>query len=465
MKRNVLVLEINEITWNLIDPLIEAGKLPTFARLKSEGAWAAPLSVDLPPQLDPWITWTTVHTGRTQAEHNVYHLQQPPETIHAPRLWEICDDAGLKVGVYGSLCSYPPQKVDGFYVPDTFSPDVETFPANLSPIQRLNLTYTRSARLPDDKDGLLFKAKLGSDLLRLGLSLTTCRKILQQLAKEKINPEIRWQRAALQPEVNFDFFTNLYRKYRPDFATFHTNHVAHYQHTYWKAMQPDAFQQPTTEDEKRIYGEAIEFGYGSADNLLNRALSLCDENTVLIVASSMGQKPYISSLDKGKQIGQLRSLERLAEILDVNNKAKFLSVMSDQFNIYPNDDSTKQSVQQNLSKVYVDSPDCPMFHVNELEDFLTVTLGHYDKIDENSRCYFPHQDKNFLYSDLVYETGMIKSGCHDPEGMLILYGNGIRHCHITDSTNLDIAPTVLSLLSTSVPPEMKGNVLSEAFDF
>jgi hypothetical protein len=241
--------------------------------------------------------------------------------------------------------------------------------------------------------------------------------------------------------------------------------VAHYQHTYWKAMQPDAFHHPATEDEKRIYGNAIEFGYISADNLLRRALSLCDEKTVLLVASSMGQKPYISSLERGKQIGQLRSLERLAEILDLSDKAKFLSVMSDQFNIYLADNSTKESIRQNLSKVYVDSPERPMFFVHELEDFLTVTLNHYDEIDENSRCYFPQQHKSFIYSDLVYETGMIKSGCHDPEGMLILFGNGIRHCQITNSTNLDIAPTILSLLGISVPPEMKGNVLSECFDF
>jgi len=51
----VLLVELNEVTWDLIDPLIERGKLPTFARLKREGVWAAPVSVDMPPHLDPWI--------------------------------------------------------------------------------------------------------------------------------------------------------------------------------------------------------------------------------------------------------------------------------------------------------------------------------------------------------------------------------------------------------------------------
>jgi predicted AlkP superfamily phosphohydrolase/phosphomutase len=109
LKKRVILVEINEVTWDLIDPLIEKGLLPTFARLKREGTWAVPMSVDLPPQLDPWITWTTVYTGRRQKDHNVFFLQQPPESIKAKRIWEVCAEAGLGVGVYGSLCSWPPK--------------------------------------------------------------------------------------------------------------------------------------------------------------------------------------------------------------------------------------------------------------------------------------------------------------------------------------------------------------------
>ena len=56
VRRKVLLVELNEITWTLIKPLLDQGKLPTFARLMREGTSAAPVSVDLPPQLDPWIT-------------------------------------------------------------------------------------------------------------------------------------------------------------------------------------------------------------------------------------------------------------------------------------------------------------------------------------------------------------------------------------------------------------------------
>jgi hypothetical protein len=462
--RKVLLVELNEVTWDLIDPLIEQGKLPTFAGLKHQGVWAAPVSVDLPPHLDPWITWTTVYTGRTQEDHNVFFLQQPPETIRAERIWELCHRSGLRVGVYGSLCSWPPQKVNGFYVPDTFAQNTSTYPASLEPIQRLNLTYTRSIRLPADHDGLWFKAQLGMKLLALGLSACTATRIAQQLATERANPELRWRRVALQPMVNCDFFSRLYRRYRPHFATFHTNHVAHYQHTYWKAMAPEAFPQTTSPDEVRVYGGAIEHGYAAADELLSQILPLLDSSTTLVVASSMGQKPYISSLNNGKPISQLRSLDRLMEIAGLNGRARALSTMSDQFNLY-SDAATSAEAIKILEAAYIDRPSRPMFYVYRVEDCLTVNLRFYEETTEDSRCVFPHLKTNntFRYSDLVYGTGIIKSGCHDPKGIMILYGAGVRPGgRVAEANNLDIAPTLLTLMGLPVPEEMKGRVLSEA---
>lgn len=465
-RKKVLLVELNEITWDLIDPLIEQGKLPAFARIKRDGAWAAPMSVDLWPQMDPWITWTTLHTGRTQSEHNVYFLQQPPETITAQRIWEVCHDAGLRVGVYGSLCSWPPKKVNGFYVPDTFAPDTATYPARLQPIQELNLTYTRSVRLPSDQDGPWFKAKLGAKLLGLGLRPETVARIVRQLVCERANPETRWQRVALQPFVNFDFFSNLYRRYQPEFATFHTNHVAHYMHTYWKAMQPEAFHQATTPDEIRVYGQAIEYGYRAADELLSRMMKLADDNTVLVIASSMGQKPYVSDIEETRPIIQLRSLDRLMKILGIEGRAKAISTMCDQFNIYPDSAETQDSTVKALKTAYVDSPDQPMFYVYTVEDSITVNLNANAKVTEDSRCYFPHIENNdsFRFEDLIHSTGSIKTGCHDPKGVLMLYGPGIRRAaSVAQCDNLDIAPTLLRLLGLKAPLEMKGRALHEVF--
>lgn len=464
--KKVLLVELNEVTWDLIDPLIAQGKLPTFARLKREGAWATPTSVDLPPQLDPWITWTTVYTGQTQAAHNVFFLQQPPESIGAQRIWEICHDAGLRVGIYGSLCSWPPRQVNGYYVPDTFAQDATTYPEHLHPIQELNLKYTRSVRLPSDEDGLWFKAKLGAKLLALGLRPASLARIMNQLARERVRPEVKWQRAALQPFVNFDFFSRLYRRHQPAFATFHTNHVAHYMHTYWKAMQPELFPQRTTNEEARIYGRAIEYGYTAADELLKQMLRLADENTVLVIASSMGQKPFISDPEETRPIVQLRSLDRLLKVLGVESRARVLATMCDQFNIYPDTPETCDEVLKALKSAYVDQPGQKMFYAYAKDNTITANLNVYAKVGESSRCFFPHLETNnsFLYEDLVYNTGAVKSGCHDLRGVLMIYGPGVERGHeMAMCNNLDIAPTLLHLLGVRAPVSMRGRVLEEAF--
>jgi hypothetical protein len=470
--RRLLLVEMNEITWSLIDPLIERKKLPTFEWLKRHGAWAAPMSVDLEPQLDPWITWTTIYTGRLQADHNVYFLDQDHNSIMAERIWEICARSGKKIGVYGSLCSWPPQPVNGFCVPDTFARDASTYPECLRAIQELNLTYTRSIRLPMDQDTFWYKAKLGLGLMRLGLSVTTISRIARQLAVEKLKPETRWRRVLLQPYTNFDFFSRLYRQCRPDFATFHTNHVAHLMHTYWKAMQPELFKPlTTTPDEIKHYGNAIEEGYVSADRLLKSLLSLIDENTVMMISSSMGQQPYLNlgKYKNGKKIRQVKSLPRLLQILGVHGQAEAVSMMSDQFNIYSESEYALDLVYRLLKSAYVEVENgtIPMFYLQRNGGSICVSLIPDEVIDASSRCRFPDapEGPSFIYGDLVQFNGQVKSGRHHPEGMLIIYGPGIkRGGRIEECNNLDLAPTMLTLMGIPLPEEMPGRVLTEAFE-
>ena len=143
----VLVLEINEISWELMHSWLQNGELPNFRRLQQEGTWGC-TTTDEPvgPDglLEPWVTWTTLYTGVHHTEHGVQYLEQPPETIRAKRVWEIAASLGKSIGVSGSSNSWPPLRSKGFVVPGSFSPDSQTWPEELRPIQDLNLRYTRS---------------------------------------------------------------------------------------------------------------------------------------------------------------------------------------------------------------------------------------------------------------------------------------------------------------------------------
>src|SRR5512143_1313224 len=64
----VAIFGIDAADWRVIDPLIAAGDLPAFARLKRVGSVGVIRSE--PPLLSP-IIWTTIATGREPEDHGV----------------------------------------------------------------------------------------------------------------------------------------------------------------------------------------------------------------------------------------------------------------------------------------------------------------------------------------------------------------------------------------------------------
>ena len=109
------------------------------------------------------------------------------------------------------------------------------------------------------------------------------------------------------------------------------------------------------------------------------------------------------------------------------------------------------------------------FHLAEVGDILTVTPFGLAKREGEVRYFFPDApkaDKNGYSIDDLFATDAPspKEGMHDPQGMLILWGKGISPgLEIKNTTNLDICPTVLSIMGIPVPSIMKGRVLSEAW--
>jgi len=140
--------------------------------------------------------------------------------------------------------------------------------------------------------------------------------------------------------------------------------------------------------------------------------------------------------------------------------------MSDQFNIYADDPGTLEAARKLLEAAFVDRPDRPMFFVDAAPGAVTASVHFHDDVTEDSTCTFPGTPAgtSYRYGDLIYTTGLVKSGCHHPVGMMVLYGPGIRKgVELGPCDNLDVAPTLLTLLGLPVPQALKGRILDEAF--
>src|SRR5207248_2942233 len=194
-----------------------------------------------------------------------------------------------------------------------------------------NLTYTRGHTPLASQQDQPGKLALLWKLRGLGLRLRTLGRIAAFYGRRALGLAADWEKVSLQPLVNLDFFARLWSQYRPDFATFHTNHVAHYQHRYWRAFDPAPFLSPPSADEARKFGGAVEFGYQSADRLLASLEKLVTPDTVLIIASGLGQQPYVKEeYREGRTVVRLGDIETVLNLLNVRGQCEPYSVMAPQ---------------------------------------------------------------------------------------------------------------------------------------
>jgi hypothetical protein len=468
-RRKVVFVELNEITWRFIDPFVKEGLLPTFADILKRGARATPMAPEISPDLDPWISWNTVYTGRPASEHGVKFLEQPPETVHGPKIWDLVADANRSLGIYGSIMSWPPRNdVKGFWIPGTFSPGPETFPADLQPIQDMNLKYTR-AHTPLANGVKTSKFEMLKQLRKLGLKASTLATVAKFFARKAVGLAKEWEKVSLQPLINLDFFEALWRKHQPDFSTFHSNHVAHYQHRFWRSTDPAPFLEKPSAEEVKQFGGAIRFGYRSADDLLRRIVRMVTPDTVVVVASGLGQKPYVvEEFRDGRSVVRLQNIEQVLDLLGIAGKCRPYSVMAPQWNIQFDDAEVQRKAVEGFAASYLGSPGNKLFHCEEVGNTLCVNI--YQKVPRpvnwDADCVFPTTNRTIKMRDLCAEKDSTpKQGYHDQTGMLMMAGPGIRvGANAEACTTLDLAPTLLTILGIPVPGHMKGRVLDELLE-
>jgi Flp pilus assembly protein TadD len=122
----LLVIGLDGAEWRVVDALMEQGKLPNLSRLVAKGVRARLRTID--PILSP-VVWTTVATGFLPDRHGVLDFlvtdtrtgAKVPVTSRQRKVravWNLLNDAGLRVGVIGWWATWPAEEVDGYIVTD-----------------------------------------------------------------------------------------------------------------------------------------------------------------------------------------------------------------------------------------------------------------------------------------------------------------------------------------------------------
>jgi hypothetical protein len=459
--RKVLLLEFNELCPALLDRWIASGDLPHFARLRATAdSFVTAPDVEDSALLEPWIQWYSIHSGLAYDQHRVFHLTDGARAPHVD-IYRALIAAGLRVGSFSSMNVAPFAAPGSFFAADPWTEQGDAFPAELNVYNRFVSGQVREYSNASASPGLADQAAFLAFLLRHGLSAGTVSAIARQLASEKLSdPRLSYRRVAILDRLQADVFHALYRRHRPDFASFFLNSTAHLQHSYWRHLDPEAFTVRPDAGEMAVYGDAIRFGYRAMDALLGRFLALADRHGALLVfMTALSQQPFLRHEEKGGQhFHRLHDVEGFLDRLGIARLAVD-PTMTHQYMARFADAAARDAAHARIAAL-------------RLEDGRRV-FDFAAKAEEGPRLYFGCQIATRTEADtvvideatgdrlrfgaLLYRIDAIKSGRHHPDGALwIRTGAGVRHAG--RASILDVFPTLLDHFGVAMPegPARRG---------
>lgn len=461
---SIIALELNELCPTLLDQWMGEGLLPNFKKLHDQSAvFVTQADVSDPGLLEPWIQWYSVHTGLAYEQHKVFHLTEGARAGFKD-IYQHLIENDRKVGSFASM-NVAPFSADGsFFVADPWSEKADASPSELNIYNRFVSFNVREYSNSSNNMGMGEYLQFLSFMTQNGLRPATVRKIIQQLAAEKTSGKpLSWRRVAILDGLQFDVFRSYYRKYRPAFASFFLNSVAHLQHSYWRHMDPEAFTVRPDADELESYGDAIRTGYQMMDKLVGDFLVLAEETGAqLMMMTALSQQPFLKYEETGGQhFYRLHNVENFFKRLGIEWE-KVDPTMTHQYLARFASIDAAEAARQRIEALRTEDGRA-LFGFAPVEghaDSLYFGCQISTKTDAKAVIVDGVSNRSFPFSDILYQIEAIKSGRHHPDGALWIQTG--QHRKFEDKPSiLDIMPTQLDLLGVGLPGEdRKGQSLA-----
>jgi predicted AlkP superfamily phosphohydrolase/phosphomutase len=487
----VFLFGVDGLTFRLLNPLMERGLLPNFQRLRNEGVEGI-LKSTTPPVTPP--AWTSICTGISPARHGVYDFWDYEQTEQGPRatvmthrkggaaVWNILSEWGKRVIIANVPMTYPPEPVNGIMLSGYMAPDMKA-----------DVTYPSG-----------FKEKLLEAVPEYHIDLNPAISCGQtgDLTTEVLymtRERIAMQRLLLKEPWDFFF-------------------IAH--------MGADRLQHMRWDELMEGSAKEVEY-YQLLDESLGQALAALTSEDILMVVSDHGfqgarRKFYIQEYlcrrgllkmkndgarRHAKFVGYLRSAIRALKLQKIARRAfrqlqhkgvlemgkehhparlpnldwsrthawipSMSGALAGYANIFFDDTVSEEEIQLLLDDLCV---------LRDPENGqLLVTEAHRE--DVYGRGPFAPKERHLIIqagenTTLPTELGRVSlwetrgtngrgvsSGVHHPEGVLYLYGAGVkRGASIAPTHVYDVVPTILARIGITLPDELEGKVMEEAFD-
>lgn len=425
---NLILVELNEINFDVIQYYIDNDiSLPAMEKIIESGLVITKAESEY-NNLEPWIQWVSVHTGKEYEEHKIFRLGDFVNS-NEKQFFEQVEEAGFKVGAISPMNASNTLKNPSYFIPDPWT-QTKSDKSFMSKI----ISGAISQSVNDNSQSKLTTKTILSLILTFFIMVRPSKYLyiigyaLSAFGKP-------WRKALFLDMLLFEIHRKYYKNKKPNFSTIFFNAGAHIQHHYF-------FNSPFVKSQKLKNPEW--YVKDNFDPMLEMLIVydrfigelIKESNSEIIIATGLSQKPY-SNL---KFYYRLKHHKNFLDNIGIN----YLDVIPRMTRDFLITFKTKEDAiiaEEKLSLVYVNS-EIQLF--GEIDNrgkdiFVALTYPHEILAD----TFIDYLDKKISLLDQVVFVA-IKNGEHSSTGYAYFSKGLSRYKPQSNSHVSEINKTVLN---------------------
>ena len=289
MSLKLLFIQLNEINFDLVDKYLLVSKKNKFTNLKiiknnyeSFDTYAE----DKYENLEPWIQWVSVNTGKVFNKHNIFRLGDIVNFPNEKQIFEKIENRGFTVGAISPMNTENRLNNPSYFLPDPWTEthsDSSRFSKRLSSMLKQAINDNASGKLSINSILTIF------EIIYKTLDYKATPFLLKLIFSSLIKP---WKKSLVLDYLIHLVHIYFLKKKLPNFSSIFFNAGAHIQHHYLYNTKhiknlpknPDWYL-------KRSY-DPIEDMLEVYDQIIGDYLELSKNKNQLLISTGLSQVPY-----------------------------------------------------------------------------------------------------------------------------------------------------------------------------
>ena len=377
--------------------------LPNFSKILSDSKLVETYSEKKYHELEPWIQWVTVHTGKKFADHNIFRLGDFRNS-NLKQIWEKFEDKKLKCLAVSPMNAKNNLSNNSIFIPDPWSDQK----VNGNWLDRR--TYESISNLVNKNSGNRFGI---IDLLILGFSALSLMdpKLIYRILKTLITYRGKsWSKAIVLDIFLSRLTLNKIKAHKPHYTSLFLNAGAHIQHHYLFSSESykGSQQNPKWYDDAKF--DPLFAIYSEYDKIIGDFLKL---DSKINIITGLSQTENHSVIYYYRPIDHAKFLEAF------NIKFKKVEArMSRDFLVTFNNQEEKDTSINILNEIKI--KDQPLLELDVRKSDVFCKVDYKNLIDEEDKITFG--EKVFSANDLLVHVS-IENSIHQSKGYFIDVNN------------------------------------------